>query len=303
MAQSSRYTRGTRHSLFGEGPLEPLSVKLLQAAGVLSLLLILVVLNSFMNGSGVESPLNPNPVAAAAERTQAVPGMRIALSLHSTDGASRSVTIAGNGSYNGDTNLAEVSYTATTPKGQVDFDAILGDSAWYFRYPQFGATLPEGKEWIKLEGLQGQSEKDTMGVESPDELLESVASGGTVKRVGQAKVRGRQTTHYHLVFSLEELLRVLREEGKTETAEHLENASVQLNGPVRAEAFVDKHGVLRRASTFSSISVGGQTVNTTVSMDFFDFGIEPHIAVPDDSRVYDMTPMLEEKLEGLGQPS
>lgn len=305
MSSSSRPARATRQSLtqtslFGDGPLEPLSVKLLQAAGVLSLLLALVVANSLLNPSGGESPFNPNPAAAAAQRTQNAPGMRIALNMHVSSGAT-GVTIAGNGTYNGDTNLAAVSYAATTPKGKVSFDAILGQSAWYFRYPQFGATLPEGKEWVKLEGLRGQSEKDTMGVESPGELLESVAAGGTVQPAGHAKVRGTSTTRYRLVFSLDEVIATLRAEGKTETAERLEDASVQLVEPLRAEAFIDGHGILRRACTDATISVGGQTVSTSVRMDFFDFGIEPDIKVPDDSHAYDMTPMLEEKMEGLGQ--
>lgn len=301
--QSSRYARGSRQSLFGDGPLEPLSVRLLQAAGVLSLLLILVVVNSLLNHSGGESPFDPNPVAAAAERTQAVPGMRFEMTMHVTSGASGSVTITGNGSYNGGTNLAEVAYDATTPKGHVNFDAILGESAWYFRYPQFGATLPEGKEWVKLEGLQGQSEKDTMGVESPDEMLETVGAAGSVHKGGHLRVRGKLTRRYRMVLSPEEVIEVLRSEGKTETAEQLENATVQLVGPAQTEAFIDRHGVLRRVRTHSTISAGGQIVTSDVDMDFFAFGIEPDVAVPDDSRTYDMTPMLEEQLESLGQPS
>jgi hypothetical protein len=278
-------------------------MRLLQAAGALSLLLILVVVNSFLNTSGGESPLDPNPVAAAAEQTRQAPGMRIEMTLNVSSGASGAVTIAGRGSYNGDTHLAEVVYDATTPKGQIQFDAVLGEDAWYFRYPQFGATLPEGKEWIKLEGLQGQSEKDTMGVESPDEMLESIAAAGSVQRSGQARVRGKMTTRYQLAFSPEEVIELLRSEGKTESAEQLEDSSVQLVGPVRAEAFVDRHGVLRRVRTQTSVSAGGQTVTSDVHMDFFAFGIEPDVKVPDDSRAYDMTPMLEEKLEGLGQLS
>jgi hypothetical protein len=38
-------------------------------------------------------------------------------------------------------------------------------------------------------------------------------------------------------------------------------------------------------------------------MDFFDFGVEPDIQVPDDSDAYDMGPVLEDEVEALGQPS
>jgi hypothetical protein len=278
-------------------------VKLLQAAGALSLLLILVVVNSFFNTSGGESPFDPNPVAAAAEQTRQVPGMRIKMTLTASSSASGAVTVTGQGSYDGDANLAEVVYHATTSKGQIQFDAVLGEDAWYFRYPRFGATLPEGKEWIKLEGLQGQSEKDTMGVESPDEVLESIGAAGSVQRSGHVRVRGKMTTRYQLAFSPEEIIELLRAEGKPESAEQLENSSVQLVGPARAEAFVDRRGVLRRVRVKTTVSAGGQTLTNDVHMDFFAFGIEPDIKVPDDSRTYDMTPLLEEKLEGLGQLS
>jgi hypothetical protein len=299
----SSYERQTRHSLLGDQPLEPLSVRFLQAAGVLSLLLILVVVNSFLNGSGGESPLNPNPVAAAAEQTREVPGMRIAMTMHVAGSTDGTVTITGDGAFNGDTDLGEFSFDATTPKGDVQFDAILGESAWYFRYPQFRDQLPEGKEWVKLEGLEAQREKDTMGIESPDELLEAVGAGGSVKRVGQVEVRGKQTTRYRVTLSPAEALAILRAQGKTESAEELESGKARFTGPIQADAFIDRHGILRRVNTSSTFNVEGQTIVSNAHMDFFAFGTEPAIQVPDDSDAYDMTPMLEEGKDALEQIS
>jgi hypothetical protein len=144
-----------RHALGGER-LEPLSIRLLQAAGVLSLLLILVVVNSFLN-SGGESPFNPNPVAAAAERTADVSGLRMKVTMRFVSESTPPVTVTGNGVYNGETNLAEIAYDGTTAQGQrLKFDAILGESGWYFRYPQLANRMPEGKEWIKVEGFRGR---------------------------------------------------------------------------------------------------------------------------------------------------
>ncbi|HEX5592114.1 MAG TPA: hypothetical protein VFX35_02060 [Solirubrobacterales bacterium] len=292
-----------RHALFGDQPLEPLSVRLLQAAGVLSLLLILVVVNSLLNSAGGESPFDPNPVAAAAEQTREVSGMRIEMTMRVTGSTEGAVTITGNGAFNGDTGLGEFTYDASTPKGRVRFDAILGESAWYFRYPQFRGQLPEGKEWVKLEGLEAQGEKDTMGVESPDEMLETVGAAGSVARAGRVKVRGQQTTRYRLTLSPEAALEVLRAEGKTETAEKLENGSAQFVGPIRVEAFIDRRGILRRVRTSSTASVQGQTITSKAEMDFFAFGTEPDIQTPDDSQAFDMGPMLEESLDALGQAS
>lgn len=283
--------------------LEPLSRRALQAAGVLSLLLILVVVNSLLN-SGEESPFNPNPVAAAAERTAEVPGMRIEMTMRFESESTAPVTVTGNGVYNGEANLAEVAYDGTTSRGQrLKFDAILGESGWYFRYPQLAGKMPEGKEWIKVEGFPGQKDLSAPGVASPDESLQMLRGSGTVRRLGGAKFGHVQTTRYRVTQTATEIADTLRAQGKDELAEALEGVSSQLIGPVRSEVFIDQDGVVRRMRMVSTSLSDGKTVTTEMRMDFSDFGIEPNIAIPDDSQVYDITPQLEEGLDSLGQAS
>ncbi|MGN6257362.1 MAG: hypothetical protein ACTHN3_06395 [Solirubrobacterales bacterium] len=290
----------TRHAgAYAE--LEPLSQRALQAAGFLSLLLILVVVNSLLNSGGA-SPFNPNPVAAAAERTAQVPGMRIDMTL--TMGTeSGLVTVTGKGAYNGETNLAEVSYDANSSGKRMEFDAILGESAWYFRYPQLAGRMPEGKEWMKLEGFPGQKEMSTPGVVSPEESLQMLRGSGAVRRLGRVRIGHVQTTRYRVTLTAGEIAKGLRAQGKDELAEELERVAPEMVGPVRSEVFVDRHGVVRRMRMASTSLSDGRPVTTKMQMDLFDFGIKPDVQVPDDSRVYDLTPLLEEKLEALGQAS
>jgi hypothetical protein len=283
--------------------LEPLSQRALQAAGALSLLLILVVLNSLLN-SGGESPFNPNPVAAAAERTQAVPGMRIDMTMTMGTEAGKLVTITGKGTYNGESNLAEVAYDAADSDGKrLQFDAILGDSAWYFRYPQLASRMPEGKEWMKLEGFPGQKEMSTPGVVNPDETLQMLRSSGTVRRLGHARIGHTQSSRYRVTQTPAEIVEALRSQGKDELAEEFEHVAPQLLGPLRYEVFIAPDGMLHRMRMTSAILSNGDKVTTKVQMDFSDFGIKPNVQVPDDSRVYDLSPLLEEKLDALGQAS
>ncbi|HET7416222.1 MAG TPA: hypothetical protein VFJ61_01145 [Solirubrobacterales bacterium] len=284
-------------------PLEPLSRRLLQAAGVLSLLLILVVVNSLLN-SGSDSPFNPNPVAAAAERTQAVPGMRMNMTMRVSSESTPPVTVVGKGVYNGADNLAEITYDGTTAQGQrMRFDAILGEDAWYFRYPQLAGQMPEGKEWIKLEGFPGQEDMSAPTAGGPDESLRMLQVAGDVHRVGPARIGGAQTTRYRLTMSPEGLVRGLQAQGKDELAEQIEQAAPQMVGPVHAEVFITDAGMLRRMRTVSTELSDGKAVTTEVRADLFDFGIAPEIAVPDDSRVYELGPEVEEQLEALGQSS
>jgi hypothetical protein len=278
-------------------------VKLLQAAGVLSLLLLLVVVNSFLNTSGGESPLNPNPVAAAAQRTAEVPGMRMNMTMRLTTESSPPTTVSGKGTFNGEDDLAEFTYNAAVNGQQLQFDAVMSEDAWYFRYPQFAGKLPEGKEWIKLEGLPGQKDLSTPGAGSPTDSLGMLRAAGTVKRLGPAKVGRVQTTRYQVTMTAPEIAEALHSQGKDELAEQIESAAAQMAGPARSEVFIAKDGMLRRMRIVTTELADGKAVTTEIRADLFDFGIHPDIQVPDDSQVLDFGPELEEKLEGLGQLS
>lgn len=275
-------------------PLQPLSRRALQIAGLLSLLLIAVVLNSLLN-QGSASPFNPNPVAAAAEKTQEVPGMRMTLTMRISTESAPPVNMTGDAVYNGEDNLAEVTYRMTSSQGApMEFDALLGEDAWYFRYPQLTSKMPAGKEWVKLEGLPGQSDMSKVG-ESPQGSMQVLAGADSVQRLGQAQVRNVSTTHYRASLTTASIVEALRSEGKDELAETIEDT--QMAGPMQAEVFIDQHGMLRRMNLVTTVIADGKAVTTEVHADLFDFGIHPSIQLPADSQVLDLGPALEEKLE------
>ncbi len=260
---------------------------------MLSLLLIAVVVNSLLHG-GSESPFNPNPVAAAAERTQEVPGMRMSLTMRVSTESAPATTITGSGAYNGAENLAQFTYHAKSPQGTpLEFEALMGEDAWYFHYPQFAGNLPEGKEWVKVEGLPGQN--DMSKASSPQSSLQILAGSGSVQRLGQARVRGVPTTRYRVSMTAAGIVKGLRSEGKDELAEVFESA--QLVGPSHGEVFIDQHGMLRRMNMVTTVVAEGKPVTTEIHSDLFDFGIHPNIQPPEDSQVLDLGPALEKQLE------
>jgi hypothetical protein len=273
-----------RHALLGDQPLEPLSVRLLQAAGALSLLLVLVVVNSLLNPSGGESPFDPNPVAAAAERTKEAPGMHFSMTAaYSSESMPRTVAHGG-GAYNADSGLVQVQLRApVAERGTVDVEVVGNEDSMYLHSPEFAGQLPEGKEWIEVNPDLAQSEESAMAGESFDNSLRMLAASGGVRRIGHARIRGAQTTRYRVSVEAPEVPNVL--------------------GPIRAEAFVDDHGMLRRARTVVTTTTDGAPLTVDMQMDLFDFGAEPDIQTPDDSLVYDMTPLLEEGLDALEQSS
>lgn len=281
-------------------PLQPASRRALQLAGLLSLLLIAVVVNSLLHG-GDESPFNPNPVAAAAERTQEVPGMRMTLTMRISTESAPPIDVSGGGAYNGEDNLGQFTYHMTNPQGApMEFDAVMGEGAFYFRYPQFASKMPEGKEWLKVEGLPGQSEMSKPS-ESPQSSLQMLSAAGSVQRLGQVRVRGVATTRYRVTMTEAGIVENLRSQGKDELAQAVETN--QMVGPVHAEVFIDRHKMMRRMNLTSTVVSDGKHITTEMHSDLFDFGIHPQIQLPPESQVFDLSPMVEEQLEKLGQNS
>lgn len=247
-------------------------------------MLVAVAVNSLLNQAG-DSPFNPNPVAQAAERTQEVPGMRMTMTMRVSTESAPPVTVSGGGVYNGRENLAQLSYQVPGALGvPMHIEAIAGEEAWYLRSPQLASKLPEGKEWLKLEGLPGQSDLSKVG-ESPQSTLQVLAGAGSVQRLDQVQVRNVPTTRYRVTLTAEGILKSLRDQGKDELAEQIE--TTQMVGPAHAEVFIDRHGMLRRMNMTTRVIANGKHATTTVHMDLFDFGIHPNIQVPADSQVYD----------------
>jgi hypothetical protein len=289
-----------RHSLFGNQPLEPLSVKLLQAAGVLSLLLILVVVNSLLH-----SPENPlNPVAAAAERTEGVDGLRFTMKVRTTSEAHPPQVDHGTGVLNLQTETALVHYSGFSDEGaRVKVDMVVeGEDAIYLRSPEFLGKLPEGKEWAKMDPSLAEDE-DSVPAENPDSSLGMMAVSDQVHLAGHLQVRGVRVSRYVTNFEMPELADELRGRGEDELAEKCETLASQVAGPVHAEAFVDGKGLLRRIHIRMASTAGGTPETVDSQMDFFAFDSHPEIQVPPDGLVFDMSPLLEQQQEALGQAS
>jgi hypothetical protein len=226
--------------------------------------------------------------------------MRMTLTMRISTESAPPVSISGSGVYNGEENLGQFTYRMSGAQSPAqDFDAVTSEDAWYFRYPQLASKMPEGKEWLKLEGFPGQSDISKVS-EGPQSSLQILAGAGSVHRLGQAQVRGVPTTRYQVSMSAAGIVKALRSQGKDELAEEVE--STPAAGPTQGEVFIDDHGMLRRMNLTSTVISDSKTITTEIHTDIFDFGIHPSIQIPDDSQVFDLSPVLEEHLK-LGQSS
>lgn len=263
----------------------------------LSLLLILVVVNSFVNGG--EASLNP--IAAAAERTESAPGARFTMkAIYTGAGLAQPVVANGEGARNSETGRSRAAMSVDVPQAptQIHVESISDGTSLYMRGSTLGSELPKGKEWMRVEPFLGASESEAMlGGSDADSSLEMLGSAGEVEKVGTEQVGGTSTTRYHAVVELDDYAEALREEGKDEIADLYEKYSELAPDPAEIEAWVDHHEILRRLRMVMAIPTGGPTLTMDMRMDFFDFGARPRIELPDPASVYDATPALERELD------
>ena len=280
-------------------PLEPLSRRLLQLAGGLSLLLILVVANYFLHSE--ENPLNP--MAIAAERTQSEPGARFTMKMTiSSPAMPQQAAAHGSGAYNSETGLSEMTMKMDIPgKEPTALEMVADGTDVYMRSGELGA-LPHGKEWLKIQPFFGHSEEEvSIGSGDAGESLQILGTvSGGVRTMGREKVRGVPTQRYQATVEMTEIVELYREEGKDELADKYEEVAELMTAPVTVEASIDAKDIVRRVRTVSTIPTkpGKPTMTMDMQMDLFGFGARPEIALPGPSQVLDATE-FEEQLESV----
>ncbi len=270
---------------------ERLSRRLLQLAALLSLLLIAVVLNSFLHSDG--DPLNP--VAAAAERTQQVPGahMEITASASAASGA-ETISIHGEGDYNAATGSSRVRMTMAAPSGgSFEIEAVGDEQEVYLHSDRFSAELPPGKEWIgvPLKTLvgQGSATAAVSGNNAKEGLQMLRAVADEVETVGSDEIDGVATTRYRASVDLGRFASLLRSEGNEAAAEAYEQAAQQLPTPIGVEVWIDRAGLVRRLREAMTLTpqTGQPPVSFDLQIDLSHFGATPDIQLPDPAEVLD----------------
>lgn len=260
---------------------------------------ILVALLAFFalqqgDGSGGGGPLNA--IAEAAAKTQTAGGGRAVIrGIIKDQERSKAIILTGRLVYNGDW-VSRGTMTATDPDSNqpVRLDFLQDGTMMYMRSSKFG-TLPEGREWVGLDLTLGE-DLDTPVPAGGDaqgelELLEK-ATGG-VEKVGREEVRGVPTTRYRSRLGVAESAKRLREAGAEDTPAIVE----ERGSPLQLEAWIDAKGLVRRMRVFQVRPAPGEEKTIDMRTDFFDFGFEPEIEVPESGEVFDATSVAKEELE------
>jgi hypothetical protein len=256
----------------------------------------LAVFASQQGGDGSNGgPLNA--IAQAAEKTRHEPGGRAAVRIVATGPGSKPIPMWGRVTYDGE-GRGEALLTARPTGSEESFqiNMVSDGTTIYMSSPRFG-SLPDDAKWMKLDFEFAQGPESPVPA-NPDatgqlELLEAVSDD--VEKLGREKIRGMETTHYRGTITVAAQADRLREVGAEELAERSEKEGA----PTAVDAWVDDRGLMRRMKIVQTAPQveGGGTTTMDMRMDFYDFGLEPQIEVPDSDEVFDATSLAEEGLE------
>jgi hypothetical protein len=172
-------------------------------------------------------------------------------------------------------------------------DMVFAGTVFYMRMDGMSGYLPQGKEWIKVD-MQALGEdagidfQQLQGLgQDPSQQLDYLRGVSDVEEVGTEEVRGVETTHYKGTVDLDKVV-----EQHPEAKEGIERIR-KLTGleSMPVEVWIDGDGLPRRMS--QKMTMQPETSQTTgpVSMDFlmefFDYGTEIEVEIPDESTVID----------------
>jgi len=276
----------------------PLSRRLLQLAGLLSLLLIAVVVNYLLHdGSDVV-----NPIAEAAQRTAAMPGARLKFEVtYGAEGSSTTITGTGDGDYDGRTGRSDVQMTMSLPDGRSVWVESVGDRRnIYTRSSELESQLPPGKLWLGMQPLLGHEPLGGMGSgPGAQGILEELkAAGGDIQELDHQSVSGHPTTRYRTTIDPSREADIAAGEGDRGLARAYEAIAEKAPEPIAVEVWVDGNGLARLVDITQKVPItpDGKALEIGMRMEFFAFGHKSHIPLPPQGAVFDYTPVLRAEL-------
>lgn len=230
-----------------------------------------------------------SPIAQAAERTARVSGARFTgTGSGSFEGGSMTMTMSGVYDSGAQRSRVDASMQATGPESiSMSISGVQDGLVTYMSSPLLTGQLPNGAQWIRVDYSQLGADSSDVASTPMDgrEMLDQLAAiSGETQTVGRESVRGVTTTRYRGTLDL------------TEDAPELSEAS---SGAV--DVWIDRKSLVRRVDMQIFVALPGETpAQIAMSVEFFDFGIKPDIAIPAANDTVDFTQLGQQALEVTG---
>jgi hypothetical protein len=242
---------------------------------------------------GEDSTASPfEPIADAAERTSGYQGARVAVTGRiDLSELPAPVNYEGQGVFNGHTQRGRMTLSSDGPGESFPLTSVSEGASVYIRSPIFAAALPPGKAWMKVDaGSEALLQARSLGQADPSRQLDVLrAVGEDAEDLGPATVRGVPTTHYRATVDLAVQAQQLRDQGLAEAADQVERTAELSGGGIPVEVWIDDLGRVRRIVQTIPLSEAAGDAEMTMSMELYDFGIEPEVVIPPPGDVHDLT--------------
>jgi hypothetical protein len=277
---------------------DPAWNKVLIVLGAIVVVVALLVVPGLLNRGG------QNPVAAAAEATSNVPGVRISFSGRAQ--GQGAMTMSGKGVLNGETNSASIvmSASGSIAAGTQSFtlEEIVADGDVYLRSPELGSAFGGSGKWLLMRSevfgdlLQSSASGTGMSA-SPAQQLDALKDASyQVNEIEQERVNGVVATHYAALLDIDKLTEQLKGEVSGEFGDLIERSMDQVSSAT-VDVWIDGNGLIRREVASEAM---GSLGLFTMTIDFSHYGIRPNIQPPPSSQLFDVTPLMQKTLDELG---
>jgi hypothetical protein len=182
---------------------------------------------------------------------------------------------------------------------------VLGTEI-FMKMPEEAAVAPT--PWIKvdltaIEGLEDLGQLEGLADQDPSKQLEYLrGASDDFEEIGPEPVRGVDTTHYRAVISLRKTVDVApadqRDALRRMTDQLIEETGLD---SLPMEVWIDDEGLPRRMrmeQDFASVPGAPSGASMSITMEFFDFGVDVDVEPPPDDQVTDMSELLAQFVPG-----
>ncbi len=257
--------------------------RLLLAAPLLLVALVLAACG------GSKSSDESGPIAAAVEKT-VEQGSERTQTTGTVALTGQTLRFRGEGGFNHATEEGYQELDLTVPGGRVtSVDEVFIKNAFWLKSPLFDASLPSGKEWLKVDLARadktlGFNFKALLG-QTPDDALELLRRiAKPVTTVGEEEVDGVTTTHYRARINPRTI----------PAKDKLEQLTAAKYKPI--DVWIDDEDLVRQVRldyTAKADPAKPERARTTVTMKLGDFGLTVDVDPPPASSVVDATATAE----------
>lgn len=277
-------------------------------AGFLAVCALAAVAGVLAGCGGGSQAVAPDPVAAAATKTQDAGAARIRYTLAITAPRlpSGTLRIKGKGVIDGTSSTATFDLgsalpAAGVPAGSSITEISLKQGGDYVVYVELGALasrIPGGKKWLELDlsklgssaGIDLNQLMAGNQLQPTDVLSLLKSEGAEIRKVGSENVDGTLATHYHVTVDLAKAL-----EAKGLTNPMLAGIAAQLPR-IPEDVWVGSDGLVRRVELAYGLRHQGKSMQLEMSMDIYDYGADVTIAAPASTEVFDATQLAGQRL-------